>query len=98
MYTIADAKKAQSELNTMVEAWRTGDMAFLNAVLAKGFKEFPQLYKPLTVDRNRRWLPQIEQLLRSDKNHMVIVGALHLVGDDGVVELLRKRGYGVTQK
>ena len=47
---------------------------------------------------NRNWLPKIEEFLRGDKNTIVIVGAGHLVGKDGVVELLRKKGLKVTQQ
>ena len=49
------------------------------------------------TDRNQRWLPQIEALLKEDQNCMVVVGALHLVGQGGLLELLRKQGYKVTQ-
>jgi uncharacterized protein len=49
-------------------------------------------------DRNRRWLPQIEKLLAQGDNALVVVGAAHLVGKDGVIELLRDRGYTVEQQ
>jgi uncharacterized protein YbaP (TraB family) len=47
--------------------------------------------------RNQRWLPQIEQLLHGEGNCLVIVGALHLVGDGGLLELLRKDGFAAAQ-
>jgi len=49
------------------------------------------------TDRNQRWLPQIEALLKENQNSMVVVGALHLVGTGGLLELLRKHGYTVRQ-
>jgi uncharacterized protein YbaP (TraB family) len=52
----------------------------------------------LTTDRNRRWLPKIVALLGDDQDYLVIVGALHLVGSDGLVELLRRQGYHVVQQ
>jgi uncharacterized protein YbaP (TraB family) len=57
----------------------------------------PVSAKLLNEDRNRRWLPQIEALLAGDEDTLVIVGALHLVGDIGLVELLRARGYSVER-
>jgi uncharacterized protein YbaP (TraB family) len=56
----------------------------------------PQLRAQLLVARNRKWLPQIETMLKSGKVHFVTVGAAHLVGRDGVVEMLRAKGYKVT--
>jgi hypothetical protein len=51
----------------------------------------------LTTDRNRKWLPIITGLLHDNQDYLVIVGALHLIGDDGLVELLRHEGYTVEQ-
>ena len=49
------------------------------------------------TDRNRRWLPQLEELLRANDNSLVVVGALHLVGQEGLLDLLRKKGYQIRQ-
>jgi hypothetical protein len=51
----------------------------------------------LTTDRNRRWLPRIVQLLNGDDNYLVVVGALHLIGHDGMVELLQRQGFAPIQ-
>jgi uncharacterized protein len=81
----------------VVGAWRHGDAKRLAALLSEEYTAFPSLYRPLVTDRNLRWLPQIEALLKEDQNCMVVVGALHLVGQGGLLELLRKQGYKVTQ-
>jgi hypothetical protein len=39
----------------------------------------------------------MEELLRSNDNSLVVVGALHLVGKGGLLELLRAKGYSITQ-
>jgi len=49
------------------------------------------------TDRNRVWLPKIEELLRGEKTVFVVVGMAHLVGKDGVVESLKKKGFRVEQ-
>ena len=54
---------------------------------------FPALYRVLVTDRNKRWVPQIEKLLHGSQDYFVIVGALHLVGDGGLLELMRRDGY-----
>jgi uncharacterized protein YbaP (TraB family) len=49
------------------------------------------------VDRNNKWVRDIEGYLNGSGNTMVVVGAAHLVGDNSVVNLLRKRGYKVVK-
>ena len=66
-------------------------------LLQEGFDEYPDLYRPLTVERNRKWIPQIEQLLDDRDDYLVVVGALHLVGTDSVIDLLERKGYKVKQ-
>ena len=41
----------------------------------------------------RRWLPQIEALLDDDRNYLVVVGTLHFVGPDGLLDLLKRAGH-----
>ena len=52
----------------------------------------------LLGDRNRRWLPQILDLLDDDRDYLVVVGALHIVGREGLLSLLKQRGYSASQQ
>jgi len=54
---------------------------------------FPELFRALVTERNRRWLPQIERFLKDDHDYMVVVGALHVVGEQGLLEMMRHDGY-----
>ena len=98
LQSIKEADDAEQEVDEMIAAWRTGDTAALEKFVARGMKEFPELYGPLTVDRNKRWMKRLEEILNEDKNYLVIVGALHLVGKDGVLDLLGKKGYKIEQR
>ncbi|MCJ7755686.1 MAG: TraB/GumN family protein, partial [Thermoanaerobaculales bacterium] len=62
------------------------------------FEDYPDLYEKLISGRNRSWMPAIEGLLAGQRDAMVVVGAMHLVGEDGIIEMLRQRGYTVTQQ
>ena len=95
--TVSDLKQSQGEVQEVLRAWRHGDAATLSRLLAREYRSFPALYRPLVTMRNQRWLPQVEQLLREDRNAFVVVGALHLVGDGGLLELLRKDGFTAQQ-
>lgn len=90
---------SEAELRELMTAWRNGDLKTLQAALRKGAEESPVLFRKLTVDRNRRWIPQIEKMLQDPVNdYLVVTGALHMVGSDGLVEMLRRKGYTVVQK
>jgi len=95
--TLDELKDIKSEMADIVTAWRGGDAARLATLLSSEYKAFPALYRPLVLERNERWLPQIEQLLHAQQNCMVVVGSLHLVGEGGLLEQLRKRGYTARQ-
>jgi uncharacterized protein YbaP (TraB family) len=83
----------ESETQSVVRAWRTGDAAKLASLLSDEYKSFPALYRLLVTDRNKRWVPQIEKLLHGNQDYFVVVGALHLVGDGGLLDLMRRDGY-----
>ena len=94
-----DEKDLDVQMQGITRAWRTGDLEVLGKLLREGAEESPALFRKLTTDRNLRWLPQIEKMLQDPGNdYLVVVGALHMVGPDGLVELLRRRGYRVEQK
>ena len=95
--TLQESDTAESQTDAVVRAWQRGDTVRLEQLLREGTDESPELYRLLTTDRNRRWLPKITQLLNGDDNYLVIVGALHLIGHDGVVELLQRQGYTAVQ-
>jgi uncharacterized protein len=84
-------------LNQIVRAWSTGDVNSLEASLLSGMREYPAVHQTMIADRNRRWLPQIEQMIEQGESTLIVVGAAHLVGKDGVIELLKARGYTVEQ-
>ena len=90
---VTEMHSVGSETQSVVTAWRAGDAAKLGALLGDEYKSFPALYRTLVSDRNKRWIPQIEKLLQGKDNYFVVVGALHLVGDGGLLELMRRDGF-----
>jgi hypothetical protein len=55
------------------------------------------VYQRLLVGRNRAWLPKIEALFSRPGHAFVVVGAAHLVGPDGLVAMLKAKGYQLVQ-
>ena len=58
-------------------------------------KEFPDVYNQLIVKRNNAWVPKIEVFFKTKEVELILVGALHLVGDEGIIALLASRGYDI---
>ena len=89
----------ESELTKIIAAWRSGDTDTM-AALAMAFTDTPEgklFYEALLVQRNKNWLPQLEQMLATPEVELVLVGALHLAGEANVLQLLREQGYSITQ-
>jgi uncharacterized protein YbaP (TraB family) len=95
--TLAEIDEAETVLSAMVDAWRDGELERLSSELLDDFDEFPGLYESLVTKRNQSWVPALERMLEDGRRHLVVVGALHLIGEDGVPQLLARRGFDVTQ-
>jgi uncharacterized protein YbaP (TraB family) len=98
LMTLQESAQLEQEVDRLIAAWRSGDGTLLDQLLSEEFAAFPELYGPLTQARNRAWVEQLAGLLDDRDDYLVVVGALHLVGRESVVELLRRRGFPVTQQ
>ncbi|MEJ2700159.1 MAG: TraB/GumN family protein [Desulfuromonadales bacterium] len=96
--SLDDLESARSQVEKILAAWKTGDTGKIKSILLKGLREDPGLYQQLVVQRNLRWMKTLEHLLGGHQNFLVVVGAAHLVGSDGLVALLRTRGFKVEQQ
>jgi hypothetical protein len=96
--TVTELDLLDQNFKEIVQSWLKGDGASLEALLLASMKEYPDLHQKIIVDRNRRWLTQIETLIAQGHDAMVVVGAAHLVGQDGVIAMLKTRGYKLEQQ
>ncbi|MEO6172351.1 MAG: TraB/GumN family protein [Arenimonas sp.] len=93
----ADMKTKIDELH---DTWRNADdKTLFNKMAGDMRKKYPELYQSINVERNEAWLPKLERMLKDNNKDdvMVIVGSLHLVGDDGIVKMLQDHGYQVER-
>jgi uncharacterized protein YbaP (TraB family) len=97
LQTIKELDQVETEFEQIVSAWAAGQEKQLSETLLKSFKEYPDIYAKLITERNRNWLPKIESFFRNGHKTLVIVGAAHLVGREGVLDLLRQKGYSIEQ-
>ncbi len=90
---------ATVELDRMVGAWATGDVALLEEIAVDEMQsQSPVLYEALLVQRNTDWANQIQTLMEGSGTIFIAVGAAHLAGDDSVQEILADRGVVATRQ
>lgn len=95
--TLKELDTQQAEVTKLANAWKAGDIPTVERLVLEDLKSEPRLYQRLLVERNRTWLPKIEALFSRRGHAMVIVGAAHLIGSDGLLAMLRSRGYTIQQ-
>jgi uncharacterized protein YbaP (TraB family) len=88
----------RSAVSVLADAWKAGDVPTIEGIVLQELKQEARLYDRLLVDRNRAWLPQIESLFDRPRPALIVVGAAHLVGPDGLLAMLRAKGYAVVQQ
>ncbi len=91
--SVRQIREIPGRLDAILAAYREGDLAGLDKGLNAGYEGLPALRRQVLRDRHDKWLPRIEKMLADGRPHLIIVGAAHLVGPDGVVALLRARGH-----
>ena len=97
--TLHDMKDLPTQMAAMKQAWRKGDNSGLEKMaLTEWKKNFPDLYHTLLVKRNNNWIPKIEKMLNTKEIEFVLFGALHLVGNEGVLAQLKARGYKIQKQ
>ncbi len=94
-----DDARLKQDLDSLVGAWANGDAHALEEELARERAEgtaFARDVLPRLVDdRNETMARKIAAIATSGEQAFVAVGALHLVGPNGIVALLRARGFSV---
>ena len=95
--TLRESLNIEENLDLLIDAWRHGDIDFLEENLLAEMQRYPELYRTLVVDRNEAWVEQIRNLIGEQDDYLIVVGTLHLVGDDGLPALLSEIGITTDQ-
>ena len=96
--TLTDLEIVETLFPEMLALWKSGDLAQLDRIMQDSFAGHPALYDKFLVRRNTKWLPVIEGLVGQPDNALVIVGASHLGGKNGVIKMLADKGFQVLQE
>ncbi|MBP1904534.1 uncharacterized protein YbaP (TraB family) [Paenibacillus turicensis] len=87
-----------NDIKPMIDAWVNGDDKFLVEDLVK-MMAVPEYYKGVIQDRNVGMIDKIVGYLEdgSKNTYFIVVGASHMLGQDGIVTKLKEKGYTVTR-
>ncbi|MEQ8476043.1 MAG: TraB/GumN family protein [Fulvivirga sp.] len=94
MQSIEDAEKGTEDFNRLVKAYKDQDLKAMSDLMLES-PEYAKYEDLMLNDRNKDWIPKIEAFVKEQPT-FIAVGALHLAGENGVIQLLKKEGYKVT--
>ena len=97
LQVLSEGAAMSESIGDLIEAWHHGDTATLEDALLSSAVGLDELNEVLVNSRNRRWAETISTWLDDEQDYLIVVGALHLVGEQGVPALLEKRGFGIHQ-
>ncbi|HHM04461.1 MAG TPA: DUF4124 domain-containing protein [Gammaproteobacteria bacterium] len=97
--TLEDIEQGTPRLAQTIAAWRAADAVALDKLLNEDFRKegSRHLYDLLITRRNERMTAAIQGLLKKGGTYFVVVGAAHLVGEEGIVARLREQAYDVER-
>ena len=96
--SLDDSSNFETELNEQLEAWRSGNLeAMGNTLLKDTREETPKVFDAIFLKRNKNWVKRISEILEGEGGYFIAVGAGHLVGEESVIDLLKKRGITVQR-
>lgn len=98
--TLQQIDAVDSGFQAMLDAWQAGDGERLARIIREEFAVDAggrELFDVLVVERNRAMLHDITRLLQTHDVVFVVVGAGHMVGDEGILAGLATRGFRIRQ-
>jgi len=97
MSSLKDHENMEKGFLEMISSWQNGKTNTFEKLINDMKKDYPAMYKSMLLDRNNNWLPKLEVYLADKKTEFVLVGNLHLHGDKGLLNLLKGKGYKISQ-
>lgn len=95
--TFSEAETLSRDYEYLLKAWRSGDAEKLQEFLFRDAEKYPELMEEFLIKRNKAWIPSLMGYLEKREKVMVLVGAGHLGGKHGVLEMLKEKGCTITQ-
>lgn len=98
-YTLDNTELTNDEVNDMINAWKSGDKASLDKYIngsREKYPEFENAFDKIIDQRNDSMTKKIEQWLDQDVSVFIVVGAGHLIGENGIInQLMKTKKYSI---
>ncbi|WP_372847195.1 TraB/GumN family protein [Pontiella sp.] len=94
---LIDLELMEGELEKLLTAWKTGDIGTLGEMLTKSFEDFPEIHDRFITARNKKWADALAKMAKNEETYLIVVGAGHLPGKTGLLELLGEKGFDLEQ-
>ncbi len=95
--SLEDFATIEKDLASIIHSWQRGNLDGLGRALLSNLQKYPNVHRILIRERNARWMETFNEIMQSGTTTMIIVGAGHLPGKDGLIAMLRASGYSVEQ-
>ena len=86
----------------MVRYWKAGDEKKMNKLLFEDalnkYPAFTKIYDSLIYQRNHQMVSKIDEMLKQQGSYFVVVGSGHVIGEKGIVNVLKEKGYEVERR
>ena len=97
-YTLEDVETLPEVLPKLKSSWKAGDLDTMYEESMADFKsEYPDIFDTLLSSRNKAWMQFLVKALATKPTEFVLVGALHLPGELGVLNMLEQQGFKVEK-
>ncbi len=100
LYTLKDLQTLVQDADSIVRAWKSGDAKLMDSIIREssfGDDRFYPIYDKFVVQRNKNITSVIEAFLKTKGTYFVVVGAAHLSGEKGIIQLLKEKSYAIEQ-
>lgn len=97
-YTLEDLGELSNLITPLTRDWRKGDVQGLYDLMISDLTtRYPKVHDDLLVSRNNNWLPKLKALMQTPETEFVLVGTLHLPGEEGILAMLEEQGFTLKQ-
>lgn len=93
--TLAEVASMSQEFEKMIRAWKEGRLDALHEMLFREAERYPELMDLFLKNRNLNWIDRLDRMLKNGEQAMILIGTGHLASEDGIIQLLKNRGYRV---
>lgn len=95
MQSVENFEKEKKETHKLMKIYAEQNVDKMIPMMKKSSPEFMKYEDIFLTNRNKNWIPKLKEEFAA-KHCFVAVGAAHLFGENGILELLKKEGYSVT--